>query len=303
MTGNLQEVLDLRRWREAKFDEADRALLGYAEAVTFESHRVQAGEIAGLRDVGFTDPEIIEMTLCAGYRHYISRIADATGIDIDAELNISPSLVEAYSHSQAAGNAGEAKRASEVEYGDTAATKDGPWVAVADRPEDDPTLADVWSAWRAEYGIVPGLLRALSLRPQAVNKLDSFWRLACFGGSSMGRLREVSLGRTVAARLQSPLLFAIYEEVLQRVIKGTENVAPITVWQENNLPEQEKAVLFFVEQITDWTSGITQEDVNRVREAGLSDPEVLDVIVATALLNCLGRMANALGVPRDAVLG
>jgi len=302
VTGNLQEVLDLRRWREAKFDEADRALLGYAEAFTFASHRIRADDLAGLRDVGFTNLQIIEMSLCAGYRHYITRIADATGIDIDAELNISPILVEAYSHPQATMTAGEVKRAGDAECEFTAAVKDGPWVAVAERLYDDPTLGSVWSAWRADYGIVPGLLRALSLRPQAVNQLDSFWRLACFGGSSMGRLREVLLGRTVAARLQSPWLFAIYEEVLQRVIKGTGNVAPITVWQESNLPEQEKAVLFFVEQITDWASGITQEDVNRVREAGLSDPEILDVIVATALLNCLGRMANALGVPQDVVL-
>jgi alkylhydroperoxidase family enzyme len=262
-------------------------MLGFAEAFTLASHKMSAEDIAQLREVGFADPEIVDITLCAGYRHYITRVADATGIEVDPELNIAPVLVEAYSHARAP-VAREGERHSEARG--PGAGKDGSWIAVAERPEDDPRLAHVWGTWRAEYGFVPGLLRALSLRPEAVRTLDIFWRRACFGGSAMGRLLECRIGLAVAERLDSPWLRALYAAALRRAsAKG----------DAGDVPEGGRVILQFVEQITDRAIAITRAAVEQVRTAGLADAEILDVIVAAALLNALGRMANALGVPPD----
>lgn len=299
MTGNLQEVLDLRRWRETDFDEPDRALLAYAEKFTVESDRTEARDIQRLRDVGFTDSQILDITLCAGYRHYITRVADATGIEVDTELGISSVLTEAYTHAR--GNPPSSQdRSKEVkQQKNVDSLRDGPWIKTLDKPEDDPSLAVVWSTWRDSCGIVPGLLLALSLRPLAAEKLSSFWRLACFGGSRMSRLRETWVGGTIASLIPSSWLLAIYRGLLFKCTGNSGENSSFPSWRESQLPDQEKTVLKFAEHITKQASSITQGDVDQLRKVGLTDPEILDVIVAAALLNCLGRMANALGVLPD----
>lgn len=297
MTGDLQEVLDLRHWREADFDPPDRALLGFAEKFTLESHRIDARDIQGLRDVGFGDTDIVDMVLCAGYRHYITRIADATGIEVDAELGISDVVAKTYTHSREKSplprgpeNEGSIRSPAEV-------LLQGPWIEVPGAT--DSSLGDVFSAWERDCGFVPGLLRALSLRPMAVEKISSFWRLACLAGSRLGRQREAWLGATIALMIPSPWLLEIYEDTFSRHRGSPSESDDFPDWRSSILPNRDKAVLQFAELMTERASSITRDHVDELRKAGFSDAEIVDVIVATSLLNCLGRMANALGVPPD----
>ncbi len=301
VTGNLQEVLDLRRWREANFDLSDRALLGFAEKFTVASDRIATQDIQELRDSGFTDIQIIDMVLCAGYRHYITRVADATGIEVDAELGISNILTEAYTHVRE--NQPSARtRPTEIEHQkDSDPLRKGPWIQLPDNPEDNPSLAALFSSWKENCGFIPGLLVALGSRPLAAEKISSFWRLACFGGSRLGGLREAWLGVTIALRIPSPWLFGIYQRFFREQVGNEREITGLPKWQHAKLSAREKAMLQFAELITERANSITQSDVDHVRNAGFTDAEILDVIVAAALLNALGRMANALGVSPDPI--
>jgi alkylhydroperoxidase family enzyme len=303
VTGNLQEVLDLRRWREAAFDQSDKALLGFAEKFTIASDRIGAEDLQELQDEGFTDNQIIDMVLCAGYRHYITRVADATGIEVDKELGISTILTEAYTHVRE--NQSRARiRPTEVERQKyNGPLRKGPWIRLSDDPEVNPSLVSMFSSWKEDCGFVPGLLLALSLRPLAVEKISSFWRLACFGGSRLGGLREAWLGATVALLIPSAWLLEMYRYLFYNQIGDGKKAGGFPQWRDARLPGREQAVLLFAELITERVNSITRSDVDQVKKAGLTDPEILDVIVATALLNALGRMANALGVPADVSAG
>src|SRR6478735_8295565 len=54
-------------------DEADRAVLEYAEKVSTEATAMTDADTRRLRDVGFTDRQIVDLTLAAAARNFFSR--------------------------------------------------------------------------------------------------------------------------------------------------------------------------------------------------------------------------------------
>ena len=74
-------VQALRRdWRSAPLSGADRAMLAYVEAVTKDPRQVQPATLDGLRDAGFTDVGILQITMITSFFNYINRMADALGV-------------------------------------------------------------------------------------------------------------------------------------------------------------------------------------------------------------------------------
>ncbi len=65
------------------------------------------------------------------------------------------------------------------------------------------------------------------------------------------------------------------------------------------LTEQEIAVIEFALKLTDHAYKITSRDADRLRAAGLSDEEIVDVAAAAAQRNFASRLYDALGAEPD----
>ena len=65
-------------------------------------------------------------------------------------------------------------------------------------------------------------------------------------------------------------------------------------WRDADLEEQEQAVLAFAEKGTLDESSVRQDDVQALRDAGLSDEEILSVTAAVSYQNYALRVAAAL---------
>lgn len=62
---------------------ADRLLCQHAEKITRDATSVQQSDIQALRDVGFDDRGILQITLIASWFNYINRVADSLGVARD----------------------------------------------------------------------------------------------------------------------------------------------------------------------------------------------------------------------------
>jgi uncharacterized peroxidase-related enzyme len=69
-----------RDYRTAPVDAADRAMLEYVASVTVDATRVSRDDHSGLREAGFDDRGILQITLIAAWFNYINRVADALGV-------------------------------------------------------------------------------------------------------------------------------------------------------------------------------------------------------------------------------
>ena len=55
-------------------------MLDHAVKLTKDATKVSKGDIEGLRNAGFDDPAILQITLIASWFNYINRVADALGV-------------------------------------------------------------------------------------------------------------------------------------------------------------------------------------------------------------------------------
>ncbi len=69
-------------WRAANLDGQERAMLEFAEKLTFTPGQMNETDLEGLRQVGFNDQEVLAIVLAAAYRNFITRVADMLGVEL-----------------------------------------------------------------------------------------------------------------------------------------------------------------------------------------------------------------------------
>ena len=65
---------------KAVLTDAERALMRFTRTVTLHAYRTTDEEVAGLREVGWTDPQIAEAVYIIALFAFFNRVADAFGI-------------------------------------------------------------------------------------------------------------------------------------------------------------------------------------------------------------------------------
>ena len=70
-------------YANAPLSPADRTMLDYVGKVTEDATRVTPEDHRRLREAGFDDRAILQITLIAAWFNYINRVADALGVGRD----------------------------------------------------------------------------------------------------------------------------------------------------------------------------------------------------------------------------
>ena len=70
-------------YRTAPISAQDRVMLEFAEQITRDATRISPAFHDRLREVGFDDRGILQITLIASWFNYINRVADALGVGRD----------------------------------------------------------------------------------------------------------------------------------------------------------------------------------------------------------------------------
>jgi uncharacterized peroxidase-related enzyme len=70
-------------YRKAPIAERDKVMLGYVEQLTRDATGIGRADHERLREVGFDDRGILQITLIASWFNYINRVADALGVGRD----------------------------------------------------------------------------------------------------------------------------------------------------------------------------------------------------------------------------
>ena len=81
-----------RDFRTAGLPAAEVAMMEFAERLSRDSSAMTEQDAAGLRDHGFSDREIVDITLAAAVRNYYSTALQALAVDVDVPEQLSPGL-------------------------------------------------------------------------------------------------------------------------------------------------------------------------------------------------------------------
>ncbi|MEW1963733.1 carboxymuconolactone decarboxylase family protein [Microbacterium sp. NPDC077644] len=89
----------LRDYHDAKLSESELALMDFAAKLSRDSASMTDADSLRLREVGFTDREIVDIALAASVRNYFSRALHALAVDVDIPPGLSPSIQDALTRS------------------------------------------------------------------------------------------------------------------------------------------------------------------------------------------------------------
>ena len=165
-------------------------------------------------------------------------------------------------------------------------------------PEEDAegATAEMYAADLDEDGYVANSTKAFGQRPAVF----AAWRqLGSTIGGSMDR-RRYELATVAAARvLRSSYCSLAHGKVLAEQFLGAERTIALAAGAVDALDPLDAEIVRFATLVTREPASVTASDMERLRALGLSDEEILDVVLAAAARCFFSTVLEALGVQAD----
>ena len=291
-------------WRRARLGAADHAMLEFSEKLTGSPSALAELDLAGLRQDGFSDREILSITLAASYRNFITRVADGLGVELRRGGSYLSEILHAFGVSEA-----EAKTTI---YGDRQTAREGRPSASRGTPrrnappaaergacgiETNATDKVLFGALYQEALKLTGphpmrnLTLAFGLRPDALKATLGFGHLLGMGGSGLGRRLEAIIGLVVGATAWMPYLGAHHAQALLDAGGAPHEVeALVRDPGGTSLAGLEREVARYCEKLTREPGTMARSDLESVRRAGFDDRDLVTIAASASFENFLGRV-------------
>jgi uncharacterized peroxidase-related enzyme len=174
------------------------------------------------------------------------------------------------------------------------------FIDVPEQAAVDEGVVDWYDKQHAAWGYLPNYAPAFATRPDvahAWNRLNTTIR------EGMQR-RRFELATIAAARaLGSTYCMAAHCKFLRDICDDEPTMRAIAADATGGgLDPTDRAVISFAERVVKDASSITADEVQRLRDLGLSDRDVADVVFAAAARAFFATVLDALGVQADAQL-
>jgi uncharacterized peroxidase-related enzyme len=167
-------------------------------------------------------------------------------------------------------------------------------------PEDQATdsTAELYAADRQMFGYLPNFTRAFSSRPAVY----AAWRQLNGTIRSGMDLRRYELATVAAARyLRSSYCALAHGSILiDKFLEPDGLRALMADPRTAGLNETDVAVMDLAEKVAADATSIEPADIDGLRSLGLSDADILDVVLAAAARCFFSKTLDALGVEPDA---
>jgi uncharacterized peroxidase-related enzyme len=166
-------------------------------------------------------------------------------------------------------------------------------------PEDQASglLAQMYEEERAADGYVWNNTQAFSHRPEV---LGAWGRFLSTISTNMDRRRYELATLAAARRLRSSYCMLAHGSVLLDGLMGAEEVrAAATDHRSAGLEPVDVAVMDLADKVAGDATAIAQDDIDAARAAGLTDTEILDVVLAAAARCFMSKAIDALGTLPD----
>lgn len=159
-------------------------------------------------------------------------------------------------------------------------------------------VESLYSRLQASYGYVPNYGQLFSLRPDLFKAWQSLVGAAAEG---MDRRRyELTTVAAALARRNSYCSLAHGEKLLGLGSTSDEVTALAKSSTAAGLSAEEQAVFDFAAKVAADAASITEDDVGRLHELGLTDTEIFDVAAVAAARCFFTSLNDAMGTRPDA---
>ena len=153
---------------------------------------------------------------------------------------------------------------------------------------------------RAAFGYVPNFTRVFAHRPEVY---EAWLQLRDAILASMDTRRYELVTVAAARRLRSSYCTLVHGKVLADRFLAPAQVRDVVLDHRSaGLDEVDVAVMDLAEQVAEDATEVTEADVQRLRDLGLSDAEIFDVVAAAAARCFFSKALDGLGTQADPAL-
>ena len=147
-------------------------------------------------------------------------------------------------------------------------------------------------------GFLPNLTKGFSPRPDVY----AAWRQLNGAIKANMDLRRYELATLAAAsRLRSSYCALAHGSILLDKFMGPDDVrAVVGNHDARALDDVDRAVIELADKVALDASSVTQDDIDRLRALGLSDADVMDVVLAASARCFFSKALDGLGIEADA---
>ena len=167
-------------------------------------------------------------------------------------------------------------------------------------PEEEATgaVAAMYETDRQAFGHLPNFTKGFSHRPAVY----AAWRELNGAIKASMDLRRYELATIAAARRlgSSYCMLAHGSVLLDKFVEPDALEAIVRDHRTAELDATDVAVMDLAEKVAGDARSVTQEDIDRLRELGLGDADIEDVVLAAAARAFFSKALDALGMEPDA---
>jgi len=158
-------------------------------------------------------------------------------------------------------------------------------------------LEEAYAEVRRARGHVANVFHVESLNPAVMRAHLGFYMAIMYGKSGLSRQQREMIATTVSAANRCAYCTTHHSEALSKYLEDDEAIRAIKVdYATAAIGPRERAMLDYAVKVTRTPAAVNDADIAKLRGAGLSDADVLDLTLVASYFNFVNRLVLSLGV-------
>jgi uncharacterized peroxidase-related enzyme len=171
------------------------------------------------------------------------------------------------------------------------------WIKEIEEQGAGAPLRAVYEAIKGKRGKISNIMKVQSLNPRAMQAHLDLYLAVMFGPAGLKREERELIAVVVSAANGCEYCVSHHAEALNFYWQDRDKVARLRANAESaQLPDRLRKVIGYALKLTRTPDAMSEADVEALREAGLSDEEILHVNLIGSYFNFVNRIALGLGV-------
>jgi len=167
-------------------------------------------------------------------------------------------------------------------------------------------VAELYERFRSHFGRpkVPGILKCFATHPALLRNMMGLAENLLFVDGFLTRRHKEMIATLVSTENTCPYCADSHGYSLRTLGGSAEQLAAIEARDLTSVAfnPQDQALLAFVDKVTRASHAIQRGDLEKLIEAGWSEPQISEAVHIAALFATFNRIVNAFGVPSQHLL-
>lgn len=170
------------------------------------------------------------------------------------------------------------------------------WLRVPDEASLPAEVVALHEAPLEKLGFVPNVLTNFALRPTHLLRWNDHYEELMKGDSGLSKAEREMIAVVVSVANECAYCIAAHSAALRKLTKDPALADAVAADHATApLEPRVRAMLDYARKLTLHPTEMAEADVERLREAGWTDEDVMDIAEVTGMFNLTNRLASGLG--------